>query len=193
MEKKDYKVLPDDLQNYVPVNVVVDRLAKYGIYEGSMWHHTMYSRKYNRLYLFTEDGAWSSRAVDNSVAPKWIHTTKFTMLSCGKPTENVIIVEDLISALKVARALFQEVMFYDVMCAHGTGLSDDHVAHLLKYGKAILAYDGDDAGEQATRTSTRKLAPFLDVCVFKTPRGKDPKDLPRGTIIQLLEEAQCDH
>ncbi len=73
----------------------------------------------------------------------------------------------------------------------GTAFTDDHAKILRKYAKkAILCYDGDNAGIKASEKTFRKLAAAgLEVYHAALPAGEDPDSLIRTQGADALREA----
>ncbi|MBR4108096.1 MAG: DNA primase [Akkermansia sp.] len=73
----------------------------------------------------------------------------------------------------------------------GTAFTDEHARLLRKYaGKAILCYDGDNAGIKASEKTFRKLAAAgLEVYHASLPAGEDPDSLIRTRGAQALKDA----
>lgn len=78
----------------------------------------------------------------------------------------------------------------------GTAFTDEHAAMLRKYAKkAILCYDGDNAGIKASEKTYRKLAAAgIEVYLATLPPGEDPDSLvcthgPEA-LQQVLSEAR---
>lgn len=73
----------------------------------------------------------------------------------------------------------------------GTAFTDEHAALLRKYAqKAILCYDGDQAGIKAGEKTFRKLASAgLEVYLASLPEGEDPDSLIRQRGAEALREA----
>lgn len=73
----------------------------------------------------------------------------------------------------------------------GTAFTDDHAKILRKYAKkAILCYDGDNAGIKASEKTFRKLAAAgLEVYHAALPAGEDPDSLIRTQGAEALREA----
>lgn len=73
----------------------------------------------------------------------------------------------------------------------GTAFTDEHAALLRKYAqKAILCYDGDQAGIKAGEKTFRKLAAAgLEVYLASLPEGEDPDSLIRQCGAEALREA----
>ncbi len=78
----------------------------------------------------------------------------------------------------------------------GTAFTDDHAKMLRKYAKrAILCYDGDNAGIKASEKTFRKLAQAgMEVAYANLPPGEDPDSLIQSqgaeALRQALEEAR---
>ena len=73
----------------------------------------------------------------------------------------------------------------------GTAFTDDHAATLRKYAKkAILCYDGDNAGIKASEKTFRKLAAVgMEVAMATLPGGEDPDSLIRTQGADALKAA----
>ncbi|MBQ4636890.1 MAG: DNA primase [Akkermansia sp.] len=73
----------------------------------------------------------------------------------------------------------------------GTAFTDDHAATLRKYAKkAILCYDGDNAGIKASEKTFRKLAAVgMEVAMATLPGGEDPDSLIRTQGADALRAA----
>ncbi len=78
----------------------------------------------------------------------------------------------------------------------GTAFTDEHANMLRKYAKrAILCYDGDNAGIKASEKTYRKLAQAgMEVAYADLPPGEDPDSLIQSqgaeALRQALEEAR---
>ncbi len=73
----------------------------------------------------------------------------------------------------------------------GTAFTDDHAKLLAKYArKAILCYDGDNAGNAAAEKTYRKLA-AAGISVYRAtlPAGEDPDSLSREQGGEILQQA----
>ena len=73
----------------------------------------------------------------------------------------------------------------------GTAFTDDHAKMLHKYAsKAILCYDGDNAGIKASEKTFRKLAQVgMDVYQAALPPGEDPDSLIKHSGADALRQA----
>lgn len=76
----------------------------------------------------------------------------------------------------------------------GTAFTDDHAKMLHKYAsKAILCYDGDNAGIKASEKTFRKLAQVgMDVYQAALPPGEDPDSLIKHSGADALRQAIAD-
>ena len=73
----------------------------------------------------------------------------------------------------------------------GTAFTDEHAKILHKYAqKAVLCYDGDNAGIKASEKTFRKLAAAgMEVYMASLPPGEDPDSLIRSKGPEPLQEA----
>lgn len=73
----------------------------------------------------------------------------------------------------------------------GTAFTEEHARTLRKYAKkAILCYDGDNAGIKASEKTFRKLAQVgLEVYQADLPAGEDPDSLIRTQGAEALRQA----
>lgn len=73
----------------------------------------------------------------------------------------------------------------------GTAFTDEHAATLRKYAtKAVLCYDGDNAGIKASEKTYRKLsAAGMDVMMAVLPPGEDPDSLIKSQGADALRES----
>ncbi len=76
----------------------------------------------------------------------------------------------------------------------GTAFTDDHAKMLRKYAKrAILCYDGDNAGIKASEKTYRKLAQAgMEVSCANLPPGEDPDSLIQSQGAEALRQALAD-
>jgi DNA primase len=50
-----------------------------------------------------------------------------------------------------------------------------------------MAYDGDEAGDSATRDTTEHLNGRVPLFQLAIPRGMDPDDLTKGQALDVIE------
>lgn len=73
----------------------------------------------------------------------------------------------------------------------GTAFTENHARMLAKYAKkAILCYDGDNAGIKASEKTFRKLSAVgMDIYQATLPAGEDPDSLIKNQGAEALQEA----
>lgn len=88
-------------------------------------------------------------------------------------------------------ACHEKAYIRNAVAGLGTAFTDDHAKILRKYAKkAILCYDGDNAGIKASEKTFRKLAAAgLEVYHAALPAGEDPDSLIRTQGAEALREA----
>ena len=76
----------------------------------------------------------------------------------------------------------------------GTAFTDEHASLLARYAqRAVLCYDGDNAGNAAAEKTYRKLAAAgISVYLAVLPAGEDPDSLTRTQGAQPLQQAVKD-
>lgn len=197
MDQMNFKELPKDLA-YPSDAILADRLFRYGITLngalGTFGYFPRHSATQNRLYLI-KGTQWEGRYTGhNPNAPKWVHSHPYTELETPGPTgchpkpAVAIVVEDVLSALKLAYAIRHKVRA-SVFSTHGTGLNKAAFRRLVQFDQVYTVYDGDEAGDQAFRQARRKLSPFgITVTKLTIPEGKDPKDLDTESLCNLIPE-----
>ena len=99
-----------------------------------------------------------------------------------KPSENVVVVEDTLSGLRVSEN-------YDTLVALGTNLSPAAVSLLLRQGykRAVIFLDADNAVVRREARRMAKKLPFLRVTFVET--GRDPKSYTEEQLKQLIDFA----
>lgn len=121
---------------------------------------------------------------DNS--PKWVHFPTgiktgdllFNIDNCIE-AEEIIICEGMWDTMKWHMAGFKSV------CTFGAKLSDEQMNTLIKTGAdLILSYDGDDAGQVATKKAHEKLKGKATVYKISYKEGTDAGSL---NIVELIK------
>jgi DNA primase catalytic core len=98
----------------------------------------------------------------------------------ARRSESVLLSESVIDALSVVDAGLSEVM----PCYGVHGMTDEHLHWLVQNGvkRAVLAFDGDDAGRRGMETVQRKLSEAgLAVGRLALPEGADLNSALCGT------------
>lgn len=137
------------------------------------------------------------RALNVEQLPKWLrygdYSTQsqlfWTRYQGAEETAPVVLVEDCLSALKVAKAIsiYAPESSIDVTGTSGTSLNPASLKTLM--GRDVICmYDGDPAGEQGSRALRRRLAVFGGAYSDRRPAGCDPKDLSLENIYETLKE-----
>lgn len=105
----------------------------------------------------------------------------------GKAGMCVVICEGQLDVI----ACHEKADIRNAVAGLGTAFTDEHAAILRKYAKkAILCYDGDNAGIKASEKTYRKLAQAgLEVCQASLPPGEDPDSLIRTQGAEALRQA----
>ena len=97
----------------------------------------------------------------------------------------VVLTEDVLSAIKVHHYLGLSTLW----CT-GTNITDAIILHIVtNNAHPILAFDGDLAGDKATKTAQKRLSiRGIEYTTVTIPEGKDPKDLNFLQLNQLFKE-----
>ncbi len=105
----------------------------------------------------------------------------------GKADMTVVVCEGQLDVI----ACHEKADIRNAVAGLGTAFTDEHAAMLRKYAKrAILCYDGDNAGIKASEKTFRKLAAAgLDVYMATLPPGEDPDSLIRSQGADALRQA----
>ena len=184
--------LPKDL-SYNLSAPALHWLSKYGVSRdtaGSL--HFATSAITQRLYMpVLKDGSWiayQARSL-NGQRPKYLNSTGIAQIGSvfigGIHASNfVVIVEDIISALRVGR-------LYNALSTLGTQLNLEKLSTCLKvFGRKtfVLWLDGDGAGVSGRRKMRRTLELHgLEVRTISTP--KDPKEYTDAEVAQFVSKA----
>lgn len=108
------------------------------------------------------------------------------MIEPALSESTAILVEDLLSAVKVASATGE-----NVVCTFGTSVGADEMAYLIThYDRFIVWYDYDPPGIKEGKNITASLNQFADATqICETTRlGSDPKHFPRSAIRNIIRE-----
>ena len=105
----------------------------------------------------------------------------------GKAGMCVVVCEGQLDVI----ACHEKADIRNAVAGLGTAFTDDHARILRKYAKkAILCYDGDNAGIKASEKTFRKLAAAgLEVYHASLPAGEDPDSLIGSRGPEALREA----
>lgn len=91
-------------------------------------------------------------------------------------------------------ACHEKAYIRNAVAGLGTAFTDEHASMLRKYAKrAVLCYDGDNAGIKASEKTFRKLAAAgLEVYMASLPPGEDPDSLIKVRGAEALQQAIAD-
>ena len=145
---------------------------------------------------------FSGRSLESNAEIKYINSSETPLFKKGETLYHLYEETDIIKERDEV-ILFEG--FFDVISAYqigykngvatmGTALTDDQARMIRKLAKtALIAYDGDQAGIQATNKAIPKLKNAkLDVNILLIPGGMDPDDYIRKHqtkgFQKLLEE-----
>ncbi len=134
-------------------------------------------------------GGFIARAVFSGDSPKYIRsgTMDQTVYQLdgwyGNRPDTVVVVEDILSAIKVSRSGF------NALAILGTSVSEGAAMAMGEYNHVVVWTDGDKAGDAAYKKIKGKLALF-DTDVSRIRTDDDPKNLNAFNIQQLMEVTQ---
>jgi ribosomal protein S27AE len=136
----------------------------------------LYSEGADRLifpvYYHDELKGYQARAIDRE--PKWISYfyeqswgKKFPYIATWQGSEYIVIVEDIISALKISK-------INSCISLLGCSANVNLINFIAKHGEKFKVWlDGDEAGEKGAEKLIKQLSLISDVGAIKT--AKDPK------------------
>jgi hypothetical protein len=180
--------LPDDYTLDVPTRYAIWYI-KYGISpELARQYEIGYSEEYNRIVLPVKRNglltAVQMRAVEDWMKPKYLNPTgpsvsKAVFMS-GEPTGTTVVVEDIISAIKVGKV-------HHATSILGTNMTDERALEIASLNHtAIVWTDNDKAGVRGRIDSARQLRLLgMDVYEIRTPN--DPKTYSLDVIKENLK------
>jgi hypothetical protein len=146
----------------------------------------MYNFRYDpdtRRVLIPLDGGFLARAVFGEKGqPKYILAGNVNeVYQLRRGTEFVVVVEDALSAIKVARAGFSAIALL------GTSVSAYAASKIGEYKSALCWTDGDKAGDAAF-VNLRKRLGLYETTITRIRTEQDPKLIQTSEIIQLIGE-----
>ena len=103
----------------------------------------------------------------------------------------LILVEGAFDALRLATYGVEATAIF------GSNLSDNQIHKLCESGAAqvLLAFDSDDAGDEATHKTTLRLKPYFnDIQRIPLPAGKDPGEMTKDEWVTACnQKLVCNH
>ena len=143
---------------------------------------------------------FSGRALNNS-SIKYMNSPESPFFTKGKILYNFDLAKNHIRQANTAMIFegFMDVISADIsgkpigVATMGTALTQDHVKQLSRVTKRILlVYDGDEAGQNATRRSIDLIkthAKDVDIGVVHLPDNLDPDEVRRQRGTPALKQA----
>jgi len=171
-------------------NLLISKGISPGIIpEDQLW----YSRSTTRIVLrYGSQGL--GRALSPGQTPKWVQYGRWAqqgmwIAQYAGETAPVLVVEDALSAYKVAYAMRDCAL--TVATVLGTRMTPDMLVFLVNnQTKDLLCmFDGDRAGDRGMEAFRTRSRPFgIRLQNVPVPRGLDPKDLQVESIRELLRD-----
>lgn len=183
----DCSEVPPDLECIFNSKAITELVGKFLVQsgvtpemfpEGSL----QWSKSAQRLCI-TLNGVTLGRDIWGTSSMKWVDYTRDPRLvwSVGG-SENVVLVEDALSAFKVSH-----VTGLGSVAVLGTNLRDAHLNYLFDSKRVVVMPDGDAAGRVAMRTWGRDLRGLGKTPEYvEVPKGKDPKNLTYKELRDML-------
>ena len=168
--------LPDDYTRQVPYKFI-DWLVGYDVTRNMIEQYAIgYSEYYDRLIIPTPSG-YVARSL--SEKPKWMNFTDYDYILSSQMSDSLVLVEDPISAIRVAE-------FMPCMCLFGTNLEDSAAKLCRKYKNVIIFLDNDTAGIDGIMKIAGKLCLTNNIKLLTS--YSDPKDHDKWELKELLNE-----
>lgn len=144
--------------------------------QGAFWS-TDKQRLCFPYYIYGEmRGCWM-RSLDKQ--PKWLFAGNkdFAWVIVGQGGENVCIVEDVVSAIRVSKVM-------DCICLGGTSINDYVKEALTNYSNVYIFLDGDDAGVKGADKIRNEIKLTHKVKVIRS--RQDPKEFDEEWLREIL-------
>lgn len=185
-----YKELQVDLRNHIARYILAKGVSVDWIPDGVL----SYSAKRERIVFQINSGVSLGRDLTDTSECKWVSytpdTTNHTHLATTYSYNpyGLVIVEDVLSMYKVARALDHR---YEVLAALGTKLTLEQLLYASRFNTVHVMLDGDPAGVRGSGSMARSLrgVGITGVVVHHIRKGADPKDLHITEIQNLIRSS----
>lgn len=182
--------LPKDFTNDLP------RHARMWLFSAGitptvwMQHRIGYSKQLDRVILpvydYEDNLIWyQCRALQAGQKPKYLQpardrsTIMFRVTRSREDVERVIVVEDILSAIRVGKHI-------NTVSLLGTKITTAQAADLGKYNEVTTWLDSDTAGRRGAYKIRKTLSLITSVSNILTPL--DPKELSDKEIVRNLNE-----
>lgn len=134
----------------------------------------------------------SYRRIKNADFPKWLHQP------ASIETRNLLYNYDATSGqeeIVVCEGITDVWAFHEIgipaVCTFGAHLTDEQMKMLIRTGAdLVLAYDGDEAGQNAVVKAHEMLRLIANVKYIPFNAGEDPDNLPREELWKRYEQRQ---
>lgn len=194
VQPRKVKSVPADLICLSKVNPLIQqRVYEFIFSKGltpEMLPEIFWSSSVSRFILRVEVNFWIGRDPQGYKQPKWVEYgkgSKCISVNAPKSIEKVVLVEDYLSACKVAYT--SKTFGADtelVIALMGTALTSKCKAYLMKTGAEVICMlDDDKAGKDGAARIIKELSVLLDVSSF-THNGQDPKEMDTQVILDAL-------
>lgn len=170
-----------------------DLLIRKGCPPGIIPEEMLWYDKSTRRILIRQGRIALGRALSEQQSPKWMGYSDtgripplfWTRYQAAEPTGPVILVEDSLSALKVAKAVQHYAPESSLSVAAVLGTVVVPASLRLILGRDVMCmFDGDAAGKAGSDELKKRLSVFGNAFYDMRPRTGDPKDMS-------LEEIAC--
>lgn len=160
----------------------IQYLRNFYIKDEQIKFHDIYYSKLQRRIMFPNNSAYPTCAWGRSLTDKtkWLKYGDRNALYIPyrtRKTEELILVEDVISAIRVSR-------FKDTLCLCGTALKNTMYSLTLQYKSIIIWLDGDIAGVRGAEKIKRELKLYKNIRIITTKQ--DPKMFTDKQIEEIL-------
>ena len=180
------KLLLKDLDTFSR-ETLAEFLAKKHV-DALMMPPLWFSEERKRLLLDTGQG-WLGRDTTEHSQQKWLSFDGASHIGRMQDAHTAVIVEDPLSYYKCKWAL-KNVPGYAMYCALGTTVKPVLALEITNYPRAVLFFDGDEAGWRESKHSAKKLRGLGCASISRcAPEGLDPKDMTAQEIREHLHEA----
>lgn len=129
------------------------------------------------------------RGVEEGIDPKWRNYWNFPKskfvygLHAIQPGQPIIVMEGVIDAL-----VWVGYGIPNCVSVFGSKPTQTQMDLIRRKGLPVyMAYDGDEAGDSATRDTTEHLNGRVPLFQLAIPRGMDPDDLTKGQALDVIE------
>jgi len=183
--KGEPNTLPYDVSNEISERAST-WCREYGISDNTLKrNYVLWSENQQRLifpyYIEGELQAWQGRYFGNENKPKWFTQGDIDniLYTLGKPTQTICLVEDIVSAIKIASHIHSSPLF-------GSHISNNRFTRLSRYYKDVYIWLDPDKRKEAIKFASKGRLFGLDCKVIVSDR--DPKEHTHEEIQGYLND-----